>query len=62
MYGLYVLQTCQKDFEQKATGSTFKAIGGDVIKNHIIPLPPYNEQLRIVSKIEEAFKALDALS
>ena len=62
MYGLYVLQTCQKDFEQKATGSTFKAIGGDVVKNQIIPLPPYNEQLRIVSKIEEAFKALDALS
>ena len=27
-----------------------------------IPLPPYQEQLRIVSKIEEVFKALDALS
>lgn len=61
MYGLFVLQTCQLDFEQKATGSTFKAIGGDVVKNQIIPLPPYNEQLRIVAKIEELFAVLDSI-
>lgn len=61
MYGLYALQTCKIDFEQKATGSTFKAIGGDVVKNQIIPLPPYNEQLRIVVKIEELFAVLDSI-
>ena len=61
MYGFYALQTCQTDFEQKATGSTFKAIGGDVIKNQIIPLPPYQEQLRIVAKIEELFAVLDGI-
>ena len=61
MYSFYALQTCQTDFEQKATGSTFKAIGGDVIKNQIIPLPPYNEQLRIVAKIEELFAVLDSI-
>lgn len=61
MYGLYALQTYQMDFEQKATGSTFKAIGGDVVKNQIIPLPPYNEQLRIVVKIEELFAVLDSI-
>ncbi len=61
MYGFYALQTCQTDFEQKATGSTFKAIGGDVIKNQIIPLPPYQEQLRIVAKIEELFAVLDSI-
>ena len=58
-YGFYVLQTCQLDFEQKATGSTFKAIGGDVVKKQIIPLPPYQEQQRIVAKIEELFAVLD---
>jgi len=61
MYGLYALQTCQIDFEQKATGSTFKAIGGDVVKNQFIPLPPYNEQIRIVAKIEELFAVLDSI-
>lgn len=61
MYGFYALQTCQMDFEQKATGSTFKAIGGDVVKNHIIPLPPLNEQKRIVAKIEELFAVLDSI-
>ena len=58
-YGFYTLQTCQQDFEQKATGSTFKAIGGDVVKNQIILLPPHQEQLRIVTKIEELFAVLD---
>jgi len=61
MYGFYALQTCQTDFEQKATGSTFKAIGGDVIKNQIIPLPPLAEQKRIVAKIEELFAVLDGI-
>ena len=61
MYGFYALQTFQMDFEQKATGSTFKAIGGDVVKNHIIPLPPLNEQKRIVAKIEELFTVLDSI-
>ena len=61
MYGFYVLQTCQIEFEQKATGSTFKAIGGDVVKNQIIPIPPYKEQLRIVAKIEELFGVLDSI-
>ena len=61
MYGFYALQTCQMDFEQKATGSTFKAIGGDVVKTQIIPIPPYNEQFRIVAKIQELFAVLDSI-
>lgn len=61
MYSFYALQMCQTNFEQKATGSTFKAIGGDVIKNQIIPLPPYQEQFRIVAKIEELFAVLDSI-
>ena len=39
-YAYYVLQTCNEELEQKATGSTFKAVGGDVVKAQIIPLPP----------------------
>ena len=33
-----------------------------ILSNTLIPVPPREEQLRIVSKIEEVFKALDALS
>jgi len=60
-YAYYVMQTCSEELEQKATGSTFKAIGGDVVKNQIIPLPPINEQRRIVAKIEELFAVLDEI-
>ena len=60
-YAYYVMQTCSEELEQKATGSTFKAVGGDVVKNQIIPLPPINEQRRIVAKIEELFAVLDEI-
>ncbi len=33
-----------------------------ILSNTLIPVPPREEQLRIVVKIEEVFKALDALS
>ena len=55
----YLLQTLQKRFENQATGTTFKAISGDIIKNEIISLPPLAEQQRIVHKIEELFSVLD---
>ena len=55
----YLLQTLQKRFENQATGTTFKAISGDIVKNEIISLPPLAEQQRIVHKIEELFSVLD---
>ena len=60
-YAYYVLQTCSKELEQKATGSTFKAVSGDIVKKQLIPFPPYNEQLRIVKRIEELFAVLDEI-
>ena len=55
----YLLQTLQESFEKQATGTTFKAISGDIVKNEMIPLPPLAEQQRIVVKIEELFSVLD---
>ena len=50
---LYFVRSFEKDFVKKSTGTTFKAITNDVIKNQLFPLPPLAEQKRIVAKIEE---------
>ena len=60
-FWFYWIQCQKEDFEQKATGTTFKAISVDIIKQQYIPLPPISEQKRIVSKIEEIFERLDQI-
>ncbi|WP_427833736.1 restriction endonuclease subunit S [Actinobacillus pleuropneumoniae] len=60
---LYYALFCYKNYyERKSTGSTFKAISKDIIDNTIIPIPPLNEQIRIVEKIETLFSTLQNLS
>ena len=49
----------RNDFIRKATGTTFIAITGDVVREQIIPLPPLEEQHRIVAKIEEILPYID---
>ena len=46
-YIFYYLESIKKYFENNSTGSTFKAINGNIIKNTIVPLPPLSEQSRI---------------
>ncbi len=55
----YLLQTLQDSFENQSTGTTFKAISGEIIKNKNFALPPLTEQQRIVQKIKELFSVLD---
>lgn len=43
-----------------ATGTTFKELSGKAFAKLPLPLPPLNEQKRIVAKIEELFGELDA--
>lgn len=59
-YLLYYFRFIEKPLQQKGTGTTFKAITQDVIKNLAIPVPPIEEQRRIVSRLEEMFSELDS--
>jgi len=62
MFLFYALQTHIEHFEEQATGTTFKAIGGDVVKIEMFILPPTKVQERIVKAIERFYAALDSIS
>ena len=59
-YLLYFFRYIEKSLQQKGTGTTFKAITQDVIKKLEIPVPPLEDQHRIVTRIEELFSQLDS--
>lgn len=58
-YLLYYFRYFETQLSAKGTGTTFKAINQKLIKNLEIPIPPLNEQFRIVAHIEELFSELD---
>ncbi len=58
-YLFYHFRLIANELDKKGTGTTFRAISGDVLKNTEIPIPPLSEQQRIVAKIEELFSSLD---
>lgn len=58
-YLLYYFRHFETQLSAKGTGTTFKAINQKLIKNLEIPIPPLNEQFRIVARIEELFSELD---
>jgi len=55
----YYLRLIEKKLDEKGTGTTFRAISGDVLRNYPINLPPLPEQRAIVSKLEQLFSELD---
>lgn len=59
-YVLLFFRYFEAQLASKGTGTTFKAITQDVVKNLEIPIPPLSEQERIVARIEELFSLLDA--
>ncbi len=48
----YVMQCRVSDMEKRATGTTFKEISGKGVGETIIPLPPVEEQHRIVKRLD----------
>ena len=49
----------KETFNRKATGSTFVAISGEIIRSQQIPIPPTAEQKRILNRIHQFYSILD---
>lgn len=58
-FTMILLKTLNDEFVKQGTGSTFKAITADVILNQRIPLPPIEEQARIVTRVDELMTKID---
>lgn len=58
---LYMLRVFKQDLIKKATGTTFIAITGEVLKNQLIPLPPLKEQNRILEHLENLIPLCETL-
>lgn len=58
-YVLLFFRFFQAQLENQGTGTTFKAITQDIVKNLDIPVPAIEMQEAIVSRVEELFSQLD---
>ncbi len=58
-FAYYLLVQQENSFVKQSTGTTFKAVSKEIISNQPIPLPPLEEQKRIVEKIEELMPLVD---
>lgn len=60
-YLLYILKASQLRLEELATGTTFVAVSKTDIEPLLIPIPPLNEQIRIVDTIDRLMSLCDQL-
>ncbi|MBD5112415.1 MAG: restriction endonuclease subunit S [Ruminococcaceae bacterium] len=58
---LYWLCAFKTVINEKATGTTFKAVTSDVVREILIPLPPLSNQKRIIDQIQNAVKSIDQI-
>lgn len=59
-YLLHFFRYFEAQLQRKGTGTTFKAITQAVVKEIEVPVPPLEEQARIVARIEELFSQLES--
>ena len=65
----YLALTMQSPYFRELMKSNVSGVGGSLmraqptfVKQYMIPIPPYNEQIRIVDKIQETFKTLGSIA
>jgi type I restriction enzyme, S subunit len=59
-YVLYALRRFAADLDAKGTGTTFKAVSGQVVRDFPLPIAPTSEQERIADALDELLSDLDA--
>ena len=59
-YLLYYLKS-QGDMSNKTKGGVQKFVSLKILRNYLIPIPPIEQQKKIVEKIEECFKLIEQL-
>ena len=57
-YLYYFLWFSREALNELGTGTTFKELSSGALGNYKIPLPPLDEQRRIVTRLEKAFAAI----
>lgn len=60
-YLLAFLQYAQNNMREKSSGGVQSFVSLTYLRNYLFPLPPLNEQKRIVGKIRELFRVCDQL-
>ena len=60
-YILNVINLHRKTLRENKVGSAIPHLNKKLFKAISVPLPPYNEQVRIVEAIKSTFNLLDAL-
>lgn len=55
----YFLTTLEPYFIDHSTGSTFKAITSNIVKECLLPVPPKNEQNKLLVAIKKIFSLLN---
>jgi len=56
-----VLSAFAEEIDKNAPGTTFKEVSGKIVSAIAFPLPPFAEQRRIVTKVDELMALCDAL-
>jgi len=54
----YVIKSAKKSFLSQTRGATIQGITREIVSKHEFMLPPFNEQQRIVSILDEAFSKI----
>lgn len=60
-YIYYFLKRSAAEIDGKASGTTFKEVSGAIVSKILVPLPPLNEQNRIVKRVDELMALCDQL-